>query len=61
MPRTSTSDAHNWFAQSHTGTDWLLKFLGLLLTIGAAVLGAPFWFDAISRISSLRNSGDPKR
>jgi hypothetical protein len=37
--------------------DWLVKLLGIALTTGAAALGAPFWFDAISRLSSLRSTG----
>jgi hypothetical protein len=37
--------------------DWLVKLLGIALTVGAAALGAPFWFDAIGRLSSLRNTG----
>lgn len=35
-----------------------LKILGLLITAGAASFGAPFWFDALSRVASLRNTGD---
>ena len=42
-----------------TTADWLLKLLGLALTAGAAAFGAPFWFDAISRLSSLRSTGKP--
>ena len=34
-----------------------LKLIGLLLTAAAAALGAPFWFDALNRIGSLRNVG----
>jgi hypothetical protein len=37
--------------------DWLVKLLGIALTVGAAALGAPFWFDAIGRLSSLRSTG----
>ena len=36
---------------------WALKALGLLLTGFAVSFGAPFWFDALSRIGSLRNTG----
>jgi hypothetical protein len=42
-----------------TTADWLLKLLGLALTTGAGAFGAPFWFDAISRLSSLRSTGNP--
>ena len=36
---------------------WLLKVMGLLLTAGAASLGAPFWFDMLNKIISIRASG----
>jgi hypothetical protein len=36
---------------------YLLKVLGLLLTAGAASLGAPFWFDMLNKIMSIRSAG----
>jgi hypothetical protein len=40
------------------GSAWfLLKVLGLLLTAGAASLGAPFWFDVLNRFMSVRSAG----
>ena len=40
------------------GFSWfLLKTLGLLLTAGAASLGAPFWFDTLNRFMSVRSAG----
>jgi len=36
---------------------WLLKAMGLLLTAGAASLGAPFWFDVLNRFMSVRSTG----
>ncbi len=36
---------------------WPLKFLGLLITVGAAALGAPFWYKVLDRVGSLRNTG----
>jgi len=39
----------------------LLEVLGLLLTVAAASLGAPFWFDVLNRLGSLRNAGRPPR
>lgn len=36
---------------------WLIKVFGWVLTAMAASLGAPFWFDALSRLGSLRNAG----
>jgi hypothetical protein len=41
----------------------LAKVLGLLLTAFALLLGAPFWFDTLSKVAQLRGtgraSGDP--
>jgi hypothetical protein len=34
-----------------------LKILGLLITALAASLGAPFWFDALGKLSNMRSSG----
>lgn len=36
---------------------WLAKVLGWALTVFAASFGAPFWFDALSKLGSLRNAG----
>jgi hypothetical protein len=42
---------------------WLitLKFLGILLTSFAILLGAPFWFDLLNNIMNLRISGTPPK
>lgn len=39
---------------------WLYLLGGWLITILAVSLGAPFWFDALSRLSRLRGSGKPE-
>lgn len=39
----------------------LTKLLGLALTIGAVMLGAPFWFDLLSKIMRVRSTGAPHR
>jgi len=36
---------------------WLQKIAGLLLTVLAVSLGAPFWFDLLGKVSKLRSSG----
>lgn len=36
---------------------WLTKFFGLLLTAGAASMGAPFWFDILNKIITIRSAG----
>jgi hypothetical protein len=37
----------------------LSKLIGLLLTVVAISFGAPFWFDTLSKLARLRNSGVP--
>ena len=37
----------------------LLKLFGLLISIGAVSLGAPFWFDMLSKFINLRGAGTP--
>jgi hypothetical protein len=41
------------------GLAWLWKALGLILTGLAISLGAPFWFDALKSLGSLRSTGKP--
>jgi hypothetical protein len=38
--------------------DFPLKMLGWIVTAFAVSFGAPFWFDALSKLGSLRNAGD---
>jgi hypothetical protein len=40
-----------------TGWGIPLKVLGILITAAAAGMGAPFWFDTLSRLGSLRGTG----
>ena len=42
----------------YRGMDLFLKFVGLLISVGAAALGAPFWYKLLDRIGSLRNAGN---
>jgi hypothetical protein len=37
----------------------LAKLIGLTLTAVAITFGAPFWFDTLSKLARLRNSGAP--
>ena len=46
----SSTSPLNWY-------DGLLRVLGWLLTAFAVSFGAPFWFDALSKLGSLRGSG----
>jgi hypothetical protein len=51
-------DDPRWF------DDWqgaVGKVLGLLATVLALTLGAPFWFDLLGKVSRIRTSGKPER
>jgi hypothetical protein len=48
---TSVSSPHGWGIAGKVG--------GLLVTAFALALGAPFWFDLLSKIARLRASGPP--
>ena len=36
---------------------WLIKILGILLSAFAVSLGAPFWFDVLSKVTPLKKAG----
>jgi hypothetical protein len=57
--RWSTLDrCWNWEpGQQPDGWRFLLKMLGWGLTAFAVSFGAPFWFDALSKVGSLRSTG----
>jgi hypothetical protein len=42
-----------------SGGEWLIRICGWLLSAFAATLGAPFWFDAMSKLINMRASGAP--
>ncbi len=46
-----------WTKMPENSWAWVMKIAGLLLTALAVSLGAPFWFDLLNRIVSLRGSG----
>ena len=37
----------------------VMGIIGALITVGAVYLGAPFWFDALTRIARIRSTGAP--
>jgi hypothetical protein len=37
--------------------EWLITMAGWLISIAAISLGAPFWFDALNKLSNLRMAG----
>lgn len=48
----STQVPDNWLAL-------FAKLAGLAVTIGAVLLGAPFWFDLLSKVARIRATGAP--
>lgn len=52
-----------WGEQANTFSMqwWLMKLAGLILTALAVTLGAPFWFDLLKKMVSLRSIQAPAR
>lgn len=46
-----------WSAELH----WLLIMIGWLPAAAAVTMGAPFWFDLISRLTGMRGGGVPPK
>lgn len=50
-----------WTKAEYTSIDkwykWLAKLLGIAVTVIAIMMGGPFWFDVLNKISNLRGSG----
>ena len=47
----------NGFASRASFADWLAKLAGLMVSILAVSLGAPFWFDVLQKFMQVRSSG----
>jgi hypothetical protein len=47
------------WSDGYHGVGWLWALIGVLLTLAAVSLGAPFWFDTLSRFSRIRQTGTP--
>jgi hypothetical protein len=47
------------WSEGYHGVGWLYALVGVLLTLAAVSLGAPFWFDTLSRLSRIRQTGTP--
>lgn len=49
------------FVAQKTGLDWLefifSKLIGMAVTVIAIMMGAPFWFDVLNKISNMRGTG----
>lgn len=48
-------------AVPRSGQAWILKIVGLLVTVVALSLGAPFWFDLLNKIINIRAGGKSPR
>ena len=42
------------------GWGWASKAFGIFVTAFALMLGAPFWFDTLSKLARLRSTGNPE-
>jgi len=49
---TAQMDAEDWIAFV------LTKLVGMAVTVIAIMMGAPFWFDVLNKISNLRGNGN---
>ena len=52
------SDPRTW--PSNDGWRWVTKIVGLLLTVLAISLGAPFWFDLLNKFMVVRSTVKPR-
>ena len=57
FPWQDSYDRSNEHRYPSDGWEMILKLLGLIITTIAACLGAPFWFDALSKLIALRKDG----
>jgi hypothetical protein len=49
-----------WNKAGFTGLQdwgWVAKLIGIAITVIAIMMGAPFWFDVLNKISNLRGTG----
>ena len=54
-PKGWADDMFPWYESSgEAAYEWWLHLLGLALTIIALVVGAPYWFDIIKRLTGIR-------
>jgi hypothetical protein len=51
MPSSATGPEHGWIWQ------WISRIVGLSITAIAISLGAPFWFDLLTKFVSIRSTG----
>ena len=56
-PRAQCSTLERVGLDSASG--WAIAIVGWLIAIVALTMGAPFWFNLLSKVASLRATGDP--
>ena len=53
--------ANSSFSESREWYEWILfwlaKLIGMALTVVAIMMGAPFWFEILNKVSNIRGSG----
>jgi hypothetical protein len=56
---SAVGDMLGWTSSAipRTGADWAQRLLGWVFTAIAVSLGAPFWFDTLTRFTNLRSAG----
>ncbi len=47
-----------WQGLPNSATHWLIKIAGWIVTALAISLGAPFWFDLLKKLISIRSAGN---
>jgi hypothetical protein len=57
-PHTGTKASADPRHFPDSGGSFFFKLLGMLISVLALSLGAPFWFDALGKLSGLSKSGD---
>ncbi|MHC1744588.1 MAG: hypothetical protein AB9873_16375 [Syntrophobacteraceae bacterium] len=53
-------EAANASGKVEAWNDWIAPFLGWLFTALAVTMGAPFWFDVLNKVMSLRSTMKPR-
>lgn len=51
-----TGQDYPWGALPGSSWSWVWKFIGILLTVMAVTLGAPFWYDILKKMIELSSS-----
>jgi hypothetical protein len=60
MPWENNLSWTDYFKEIMKGASWtFMKLVGLFITALAISLGAPFWFDMLSKFMNVRGSGPP--